>query len=383
MKIVAITGTFPPYKGGIGNAAWQEACGLAALGHAVEVLTPAYSRDTPPDPQGDPPGVRVTRLPPVLQFGNAAVCRGVLRRAMAAEAVYLHYPFFGAEELLWLRRLPARRPPSLVIRYHMDVVGAGWKRWAFGLHTRLMMPALLRSAHRVVFSTLDYAAHSDAAGYLRAHRGRCVEAPYGVDTNRFFPQPGVAKEPGRVLFVGGLDDTHYFKGLHNLLDAIAPLLSRDPRVRLDIVGRGNRLEEHRDRCRRDGFADRIHFHPSCTDEELRGLYTAAGVTVLPSIDKSEAFGLVLLESMACGTAIVASDLPGVRTLVQDGRNGLLAPPGPPTGGPGAVERLRECIARIAGSPETAATMGAEALRIVRERYSWRRAADAIAGSFAP
>lgn len=382
MKIAAVTGTFPPYKGGIGNAAWHESLWLAALGHSVEVLTPAYRRDTPPDLQGDPAGVRVTRLPTALEFGNAAVCRGLLRRAMSADAVCLHYPFFGAEELLWLRLRLARRRPLLLVRYHMDVVGTGWKRRLFDLHTRRMMPALLRSAHRVVFSTLDYASHSDAAWFLQSQPARCAEAPYGVDTSRFYPEPGIAKEPGRVLFVGGLDDTHYFKGLHNLIDALAPLAAADPLYRLDIVGRGNRLESHRAHCRRSGLADRVRFHPRCADAELRRLYTSAAVTVLPSIDKSEAFGLVLLESMACGTAIIASDLPGVRTLVHEGRNGMRAPPGPPTGGGEAVNRLRACIQAVAGSSDRAAAMGAESLRLVRERYTWKRTAEIIAGSLA-
>jgi len=100
------------------------------------------------------------------------------------------------------------------------------------------------------------------------------------------------------------------------------------------------------------------------DDAMPVLYRAADALALPSIDRTEAFGLVLLEALACGTPVVASRLPGVRTLVDDGRTGFLVDPGDPVA---LATRLAQCLReRDALSPN--------AVAFVRARYGW----DAIA-----
>ena len=78
---------------------------------------------------------------------------------------------------------------------------------------------------------------------------------------------------------------------------------------------------------RASLGDRVRFVGDVADETLPDYYRAADALALPSIDRTEAFGLVLLEALACGTPVVASRLPGVRTLVDDGRTGFLVDPG--------------------------------------------------------
>jgi glycosyltransferase involved in cell wall biosynthesis len=97
---------------------------------------------------------------------------------------------------------------------------------------------------------------------------------------------------------------------------------------------------------------------------LRALYRAAAVTVLPSTTREEAFGIVLIESMASGTPVIASDLPGVRT-VPDGATGRLVPPGDPTA-------LRHAVAGMIGDPAALAEMGRAARGRAVARYSRER-----------
>ena len=96
------------------------------------------------------------------------------------------------------------------------------------------------------------------------------------------------------------------------------------------------------------------------DHALPAYYRAADVVALPSVDRTEAFGLVLLEALACGTPVVASRLPGVRTLVDDGRTGYLVEPG-------NVDELAERIGRCISE---SATLGPNAQAFVRARYGW-------------
>jgi glycosyltransferase involved in cell wall biosynthesis len=82
----------------------------------------------------------------------------------------------------------------------------------------------------------------------------------------------------------------------------------------------------------------------------------------------EAFGLVLLEAMACGKPIIASNLPGVRTVCEDGVNGLLVKPGD-------AADLAKKLALILSDDELAARLGEAGLQRVKEKYNWKKVAE--------
>jgi glycosyltransferase involved in cell wall biosynthesis len=126
----------------------------------------------------------------------------------------------------------------------------------------------------------------------------------------------------RVLAVGRLS---YYKGFDVLLDALADV----PEAELVLVGDGDGKAHLQARAVECGIASRVHFAGSVDDATLHALYANADVLCLPSIDRSEAFGLVLLEAMRAALPVVASDLrgSGVTYVVRDGETGLLVPPG--------------------------------------------------------
>ena len=109
----------------------------------------------------------------------------------------------------------------------------------------------------------------------------------------------------------------------------------------------------------------MEFLGKISDEELPRIYQQADLLVLPSINKNEAFGLVLLEAMACGVPVIASDLPGVRTVFEDGRQGLLCKPGD-------VSDLKNKIEEILADEEKRKIMGKEARILALEKYSWKK-----------
>ncbi len=94
---------------------------------------------------------------------------------------------------------------------------------------------------------------------------------------------------------------------------------RDGRVR-QLMLSGELQEFYKHKATALGLSDRVAFPGFVPDERLPDYYRLADVTVLPSINSGEAFGLVLLESLACATPVIASSLPGVRTVVADGLN---------------------------------------------------------------
>ena len=126
-----------------------------------------------------------------------------------------------------------------------------------------------------------------------------------------------------MLFVGRLEKR---KGLKFLLRAWPMVLERQPNARLVVVGRGRPLEGYRRFAARQGWsASDVLFAGYVPAEDLPRYYQSSDVFCAPNTGQ-ESFGIVLLEAMAAGAPIVASDIPGYRDVVSDGEQGLLVEP---------------------------------------------------------
>jgi glycosyltransferase involved in cell wall biosynthesis len=361
LRVAHVTATFPPYPGGTGNVAWHNARELARLGHAVAVLTAALGGEAPA-----PDGVQVRQLRPLIRSGNAPLLPGLLPALRGFDLIHLHYPFFfGAEIVHAASRLFGI--PYLVT-YHHDVELAGRLAPLPQIYHRLAGLRVLAGARRLLFTTRDYGRSSFAAPLVDLPASG--ELPNGVDVQRF--QPRLAGDALRrehriegrdvlALFVGGLDRAHYFKGLPVLLEAVRRVAA--PRLRLLVVGGGDRRPSFERRVLDLGLADRVRFAGRVEDSRLPRYYAAADFAVLPSTTRGEAFGLVLLEAMACARPVIASALPGVRAVVQGTGGGLLV-------SPGDVDALAAAMRALAADPLRRAQLGAAGRRAVEATYAW-------------
>lgn len=347
---------FPPYRGGMGTVAYHQAAALARQAVDVTVFTPRAD-----SPRSIPEGVEVVELTPLLRHGNAACLPQALTRSGSFDIVHVHYPFFGTAELMAARRLAGG--PPLVVQYQMDVVGDGWKGPVFRWHRRLLFPTILRAADQILVTSVDYAESSNfLAGRMPSLDEKVTVLAAGVDRGTFHPRNradaraalGLPADAALVFFLSRLDKAHYFKGLHILVRA----LRRAPETTLVIGGDGE-LRQRYERHAAKHLGPRAIFVGDVADRDLADYYAAADVMVLPSVDRTEAFGLVLLEAMACGTPVVASRLRGVRTLVEDGKSGFLVPPGDEV-------RLAKKISRAIAQRDT---MSGHALRVAA-RFGW-------------
>lgn len=359
MRVAHVTPVYPPVRGGIGTAAAEYARGLSLSGIDVEVFTPDYHHGAERD-------AGVHRLQPWYAWGFAALVPQLIWKLRGFDVIHLHHSFYGGEEAAafasWIWRIP------LVVTYHMQPKASGWVGCIMKLHRWCVEPLVMWRAAKILVSSRDYA---EANRFANARR--MMELPFGVDTKRFAPGDGaafrlahgIAFEKKVMLFVGGLASSHYFKGVEVLL-AAAKLMERDASWHLVLVGDGDRRQAFAQQAQEYGLADRVTFAGSVHFSDLADAYRAADVHVLPSIDRSEAFGLVTLEAMATGIPSVVSDLPGMRTLISPGETGLLAPPGDAAG---LAERLQELLQQDSRRK----AMGAAA----RERALAKYAADVV------
>jgi glycosyltransferase involved in cell wall biosynthesis len=373
VRIVNVVCAYPPRIGGIGVAAQRHAKALAGAGHQVTVVTAAHD-----DPVGlaFDDGVPVHRLRPLVTHNTSALLPQLARRMRGADAVYLHYPFFGGAEPAVLGARAAGVP--YVAYFHMDVVWPGWKGRALAAYDRTAAPAILRGAEAVLVSSRDYAD--------RATIGRLgldlVELPYGVDVERFSPPADRAASRARlgldasrqvVLFVGGMDAGHAFKGVPELIRAFARA-GLGARAQLALVGDGELRPDFEALAASEGLVGDARFLGRVDDDDLVEAYRAADLTVLPSTTGAEAFGIVLIEAMACGSPLLASDLPGVRTVVEPA-GGRLVPPGD-------VDALARGLAEALPGPGDREARGAAVRATAVARFSSRAEAAALAEVFA-
>ncbi|MEK7644121.1 MAG: glycosyltransferase family 4 protein [Patescibacteria group bacterium] len=382
MKIAQIVCRYPPYYGGMGNVVFQTASFLSAIGHDVTVFTPDYYPEseikpvTAPVDSSHEPELQTEidyakRLKPSLSYGNAARLPDMKKELDGFDLVHLHYPFFGTNNLVRNWKLKNPELP-LVITYHMDSRSTGWKGLILKYYAEYWMPRILGSADALIASSFDYMAASDAAGFFNATEGKWHELPFGVDAERFAPRPkpeklaaAIGLDPRRptILFVGGMDSAHHFKGIPILLQALANLKKNGLSVQTVFVGEGNLRAGFVERTKNFGLQDQVFFAGGVSDADLPGFYNLADLFVLPSTTKSEAFGMVLLEAMASGVPVVGSDLPGVRAVAAEG--GLTARPGDPYD-------LAECIMGYFAKGNNRDEWTKKVRTIVEEKYSWEK-----------
>ena len=372
MRVAQVVSTFPPYHGGMGNMAYSYALGLSRMGHHVEVFCPEFCKVE----REIAAPFRIHRLKPWVEVRNSAFLPQLFTRLGGFDVVDLHYPFYGGAEVVYLMKMFKKSRFKLVINFHMDNFGKGIMGLFFRMNAARLTPLILRSADRIIVTSFDYAKHSSVAGIYADVPNKFTAIPPGVDIDRFKPgnkhillmdKYSIRKDDKVVLFVGGLDRAHSFKGISFLIEAWRGLgLAK---AKLLIVGQGDLRETYTRLAAEMGLRNNVLFADPVEDGHLPDYYNLADLFVLPSVNSSEAFGIVLIEAMACGVPTVASDLPGLRSVIRDGKTGFLFETRDSQG-------LLNAMRRILTDPDLRAQMSIEARSTAVNEYSqvgiWKR-----------
>lgn len=328
-RIAQVVCVFPPYRGGIGMIAYNHAKSMAQRGHEVVVFVPKYNKD---EVDEEREGFKIKRLEAMFTFGNAGFCPTVANELKDFDVVHLHVPCFGvAEFAIKIKKINPK--VKLVVTYHMDVVGGLVFRPYFWFYSKFILPRIIKAADTVIVTSNDYAAHSQIRKQFYSIPNKFYEIPPEVDLKHFYKRDfSEFKDKLNIngekviLFVGGMDSAHYFKGLNVLLESFAILLtSSGIKAKLVLVGSGNLQPSYLKKAKDLAIDSEVIFAGNVSHEDLPYCFSMSQVFVLPSIDKSEAFGIVLLEAQACGVPLIASNLPGVRTVIVEGKNGFTVP----------------------------------------------------------
>lgn len=338
--LVIVLTYYAPYVSGLTNVARDLAEGLAARGWRVCVVASKHDPQLPTHEVVN--GVRVVRAPVLARVGKGTVginlTRLALREMRRSAVVNLHLPLVEAGLLARLS------PAPVVSTYHCDVslptgdgpllVRAinGLQHGAIDLSSRV---ALRRSAASVV-SSEDYARHSRMWPSID---GTMVAVPPPCPP-RAAGRPTFRRGPGfHVGFLGRIVEE---KGVEHLVDAFLAL--DDPDARLLIggdfegVAGGSVIETVRRHIGDDPRITMLGFLP---ESDVDDFYASIDAFALPSVNAFEAFGIVQVVAMMAGVPAVVSDLPGVRTVVENTGFGAVVAPRDVAGLTAALARLRD------------------------------------------
>ena len=363
-----LTDSYPPSVGGTEYAVQGLAHALTLHGHRVTIVTPKLMPGTPQNDE-----VRVVRFSTMKAWGskflsqNVRGFRQVVEQHRSQPFDYLqsfHVSPFGITSVVLKKMLHLPLITSLMgaDTYSPQSEMAPRDRWV----TLPFLPWVMNSSNLVTAPSEDLARHALRQGC----RKKITVIPHGVDPDRFDPSAlqtsarlvrerlGIRNDGFMLLTVHRLDKR---KDLSTAIQALRNVLRHKPNVKLVVVGAGPERGRFLELAKREGVAPSIVFVGYVSDQQLPSYYAATDLFLLSSF--YEAFGLVLLQAMAAGKCVVASNVGGVPEIVRDGVTGFLFPVG-------NVDVLTSILLDVLEDEEHRLKMGEAGRKRVLEGYTW-------------
>lgn len=362
MKIALVSPYDYPYPGGVQQHIWHLSQQFRRLGHEVRIIAPSSESPAALAAQDVYKVGNVVQIP-----ANGSVARITLslRLSGRVKAILEREQF----DVVHLHEPLAPALPLTVLRHSESVnIGTFHHYGSRGLTYFYGRPILRR-----FFNRLDgrIAVSQPALEFISTYfPGDYAVIPNGIDVDEFSPDvppiPELRDGAPTILFVGRLEKR---KGFAYLMQAF-PLVRRAfPNVRLVVVGGYSRKQASRyERFVRGHRLGDVRFVGYASAADLPRYYRSCDLFCAPSTG-GESFGIILLEAMASGCPIVASDIPGYRGVLQPGVQGLLVPPKD-------ARALADALIAMLSDGQRRAEMGAAGRRHAEE-FAWPKIATRV------
>ena len=373
---MVVTPYFYPHMGGVQKYVYEIGTRLQRVfGHDLTIVSSNWHKEENTAKTEEIGGLEVVRLPYQFKVSSTPVSIGWERalrdliRSERPDVVNGHMPVpFIADAAA---RAAAGMQVPYVLTYHNDLTGHDLPTRIIG---RCYYPLLgSRTLHlsSAIVATSDYYAQqsSHLAGYLEKLRyaapGVDLER-FGGDRTDFLRRKYRLGDEKILLYVGHLDRESRHKGVQYLIRAMR-IVRESLDAKLVVAGRGNYIDRYRRLAADEGVPEDIIFAGFIPEDEMPLYFNSADLLVLPSCDRAEGFGMVLIEAQACGTPVIATDVGGIPFAVDDGVTGLIVPPGDVSGLAGA-------IVRVLDDPDLYRAMAENGPRRVRDLFTWEKSA---------
>lgn len=360
LHILEVNKFYPPHLGGIETLVEQRARVFAARPDAsVKVLTCKDTRSKGETRIID--GAEVIFCSSLGTYFSCPLSLEFFRRFRElsdwADVIEIHTPFPLGDAAC----LRSKTPKRVVIAWHSDVVK---QKFLLQFYKPLLLK-FLRRADAIIVATKG---HIDGSSFLPEFREKCRVIPYPLEIAHYeqakkYPiltDKLADKRNLKLLFVGRLV---YYKGVSYLIEAMRQVRGCE----LFICGTGKLEDSLKDAAK--GLP--VHFLGRLSDADLKAAFADCDIFVLPSVEKSEAFGIVQQEAMVYGKPVINTSLPsGVPFVSEHGKTGLTVPPK-------NASALAKAIQKLTDSPELRREYGRNAAKKVRTEYDPERTMQRI------
>ncbi|MDE6424748.1 MAG: glycosyltransferase [Ruminococcus sp.] len=321
IKILEVNKAYSPHTGGIETLVKQYSEELDKYKN-IEVRT-LVCRDGRGKTYSEKiNGVRLTRAGSFGTYFSCPLSVSFLNlfRKMSANAdiVHIHVPFPLADLALFLSGYSGK----IIVSWHSDVV----KQKKLLMLYRPLMKYLLNRTDCILVAT---EGHINGSEFLPEYRHKCRILPYGITPENylnikkipFLTEKATNPESIKVFFTGRIV---YYKGVDVLIEAFRQVKNN---CELFIAGTGILENELKEKVRKYGMNDRVHFLGFLPEEQLKQAFSDCDIFVLPSVERSEAFGIVQLEAMIYGKPVINTRLPsGVPCVSVHEKTGITVMP---------------------------------------------------------
>lgn len=336
-RLTVVAPYFYPKIGGLENYAYELARRLHGSGrYRVTVVT--SNCETGDHRQEAIAGMTVYRLPIWRKFSNTPINPlwfwwfKHFFKTTDPDIIHIHAPVpFMGDLAAWA----APKGTPVAVTYHSGSMKKNlWPLdMAVGAYEKIFLGLLFRRSDAIVAVSRAFLSRRFPE---YAKKTRFI--PTGVDLERFSYSP--LPDGGKIItYVGRIERNSSWKGIDQLFKAMVLVVRHCPDAKIELIGTGDAVEYYRRQAEDLGIGKSIIMNGVKTGPELAAAYRRARAVVLPSISDSEAFSLVLVEAMASGRPVIATDIGGNPQVVDDGVNGLLVPAKNPAAMAKAIEKI--------------------------------------------
>lgn len=360
MKIIQITPFFPPHLGGMENVVKEISENLAKKGHQVTVFTSDI-------------GCKEYKLVSTenleiyylnsFEIAHTPIIPSLFSKLLKISKnsiIHLHVAQSFTPEIAGL--ISKIRGIPFIAHIHIDVGPSGRLGFLLPLYKKVLLKKVLSSSSKIVVPSGDYV---DLVNKKYAiSKDKICKVPNGVDLNNFKSLPNKQNDPIRLLYVGRLSKQKNIPLLIRTFKIVTEKINKN--IELDIVGEGEEKSKIIAMITAENLEKKVNLHGELRGGRLYEKYSNSDIFILTS--DYESFGMVLIEAMASGLPIIATNIPALRNVVENNKTGLLVKPEP--------EDLAKALEKLINDPLLKEKLISNGLEEVK-KYKW----DDIAKKF--
>lgn len=353
MKIIQITPFYPPHLGGMENVVKEISENLAKKGHKVTVFTSDIGCKK--DKLISTKNLKIHYLKS-FEIAHTPIISSLffeLSKIPQNSIIHLHIAQSFTPEIVSL--ISKIRNIPYIAHIHIDVGPSGKLGFLLPLYKKVLLKNVLSSSSKIVVPSRDYI--DLVIKKYAILKNKIYKVPNGVDLNNFKSLPVKSNDPIRLLFVGRLSKQKNIPLLIRSFKIVTQKTNR--KIELNIVGDGEEKSKIINLIKAENLEKKVNLHGELRGEKLYEIYSNSDIFILTS--DYESFGMVLIEAMASGLPIIASNIPALRNVVENNKTGLLVKPEP--------EDFAKAFEKLINNPQLKEKLIKNGLKEVK-KYNW-------------